>query len=92
MTLDEWRVSQKLTMDALGRRLGVAAETAGRYCNNKRIPARAVMARIVAATGGAVQPNDFYQLPQEARSATGETGKEDRLPPDTLVSSKGDPT
>jgi transcriptional regulator with XRE-family HTH domain len=38
-----------------------------RYCNGVRVPNRKLMARIVAATSGAVQPNDFYSLPIKPR-------------------------
>jgi transcriptional regulator with XRE-family HTH domain len=92
MTLDDWRQANALNYQQLADRLGVNHESASRYCKGRRIPAAAVMRRIVQATGGQVQPNDFYQLPQEARSAAGATGKDHRLSPDALVTSKGDPT
>lgn len=40
--------------------IGVSRVAVSRYRSGARIPARDVMSRIVDATGGAVQPNDFY--------------------------------
>ena len=61
--LGEWRRSAGLTLDAMGNRLGVGPETVRRYESGQRIPSRQHMARIYLATGGAVAPNDFYDLP-----------------------------
>ena len=42
--------------------LGVSAKTIQRYAAENRVPRGDVMALIVQATGGAVMPNDFYDV------------------------------
>lgn len=61
MTLDEFLSSSETTEAAFARRIGVAQQAVNRY-RRGRIPERAIMRRIVEATGGAVQPNDFYGI------------------------------
>lgn len=63
--LAEWRQAEGLTQSELADRLGI------KQCNVSQIersgatqvPSRAVMRRIWILTGGAVSPNDFYDLP-----------------------------
>ena len=43
--------------------LGVAQGQVSDWCSGRKIPSRENMQRIVAYTGGAVMPNDFYDLP-----------------------------
>lgn len=43
--------------------------TVARYLNGTRMPRKAEMALIHEATAGAVQPNDFYELPSYAHLA-----------------------
>jgi len=50
---------QRLTNGEFGRRINVAAETVRRYRAGERWPDREQMQSIVAATDGAVRPNDF---------------------------------
>lgn len=70
MTLKAYLSSQGLTYEAFADLIGVAnAATAWRYANGKRIPRPAVMRRIVEATGGAVQPADFYGQDAEDEAA-----------------------
>lgn len=40
-----------------------------RYARGEQIPSRDFMARIVEVTGGAVTPNDFYDLPGSGEAA-----------------------
>lgn len=68
--LEAWRRDQKMTLDQLGAALGVTPEAAGRYCRG-RIPRPAIMERVFAVTEGAVQPNDFYKLPEGANGGGG---------------------
>jgi hypothetical protein len=69
------RLSEYLDMTGegyatFGRRIGLAsAGNARRYASGERVPRRDVMQRIVVATGGAVQPNDFFPAAPEPRSA-----------------------
>lgn len=53
---------------AFAERIGKNQAAVSRYCNG-RIPDKETMKAIVAATGGAVTPNDFYGVaPQAAAS------------------------
>ena len=63
MTLDQWRREQNLNYQKTAERLAVAHEVARRYCKG-RVPAPAAVVRIYVVTGGAVEPNDFYDLPE----------------------------
>ena len=44
-------------------RIGVTRQALDRYRKGERIPKPAPMAKIYAATDGAVDPNSFYKLP-----------------------------
>lgn len=55
-----------LTVSDLASRLGVSYAAAYRYVSGARIPSAEMMTRLYEATGGAVTPNDFYNLPPEA--------------------------
>ncbi|WP_307136744.1 XRE family transcriptional regulator [Pseudoroseomonas cervicalis] len=62
MTLGEWLAANRETDAAFARRSGVAhKQLVGKYRRGLQIPSPLNMARIVAATGGQVTPNDFYQ-------------------------------
>ncbi|MCP4600500.1 MAG: helix-turn-helix transcriptional regulator [Proteobacteria bacterium] len=50
-------------------RFGVSVSYLSRLERGERIPGRDVMARIVHETGGAVQPNDFFDLPDQDTAA-----------------------
>lgn len=77
MRLDQFIASTGQTDTAFAVQIGVTSEAVRRYRNGTRIPDRAVMERIFAATDGAVQPNDFYPavaqsvLPAVAEAANG---------------------
>jgi transcriptional regulator with XRE-family HTH domain len=60
MTLDSWRIAQRLSFAELGRRLGCSRTQALRLCRGDRTPDRDMMRRIGTLTTGAVTPNDFY--------------------------------
>ncbi len=49
-----------LTLAQLAERVGVTKISLSRYERGERIPTREIMQKIVEATVGAVQPNDFY--------------------------------
>ena len=66
MKLSTYMKNRKLGAADLAREIGVSPQAVRRYCSGERIPAPEVMRRIVAATGGAVQPNDFYDVPPAA--------------------------
>ena len=51
---------EKISLAAFSRAINVSAASMYRYLAGDRIPHRAVMERIVQATHGQVQPNDFF--------------------------------
>ncbi len=53
-------------------RIGVTEQAVRHYLRGERIPAPEVMRRIVAATGGAVTPNDFYDVSAGGDATAGE--------------------
>jgi predicted transcriptional regulator len=63
MTLSEYLKSKESTQEAFASLIGVSQAAVDRYVKIKRIPRPEIMQRIVSATGGAVQPNDFHNLP-----------------------------
>ena len=63
MKLSEHMKANGLTLAAFAEMIGVSgAKAVHRYALGQRMPTPEVMRRIVAATDGAVQPNDFYDL------------------------------
>jgi len=67
MRLGDYLRQSGETASGFARRLGVKSPaTVGRYVRGQRLPAAAIMGRIVLATAGAVQPNDFYGGPDPA--------------------------
>ncbi len=58
-----WRRNQGLTQQQLADELGCIVTTVARYETGRRKPDDATMMGIFGLTGGAVQPNDFYELP-----------------------------
>ena len=62
MTLSQYLSRADDTVDGLARKVGVARWTIIRYAEKGRIPRPDVMARLVAATKGAVTPDDFYPI------------------------------
>ena len=63
MTLAQFLDQQNLTDTAFAAQIGVSSEAVRRYRIGARLPKRDLMARIVVATGGAVQPTDFFIAP-----------------------------
>lgn len=64
MKLSDFIDAQGLTASQFGVRIGVSRGAALRYATGARIPHPEIMARIYVVTGGAVTPNDFYDLPE----------------------------
>lgn len=58
--LAEYLAAHRTTQREFAGSVGVAVETVASWVSGARIPRRAQMARIVAVTGGAVRPGDFY--------------------------------
>ena len=63
MKLSEYMHVTGETPAGMARSLDTSWQTVKNYMTGNRIPEAAIMTRIVAATNGAVQPNDFYDLP-----------------------------
>ena len=61
--LRQWRTSQELSVDALAAMVPCTRQTWYAWERFATIPPEAMMRRIVEITAGAVQPNDFYDLP-----------------------------
>jgi len=68
MRLADYLTSRDLTLHRFAGLIGVSAETVRRYAlpegrAKSQVPRRPIMARIRAATGGLVGPQDFYDAP-----------------------------
>ncbi len=60
MTLDDWLIRTATKEDSFAASIGTSQAAVNRYRHHRRVPRPAVMARITAATGGAVTANDFH--------------------------------
>ena len=61
--LKAWRQEQGYSTTRLGALLGVGDATISRYERGRRLPEPAIMVKLYVLSRGAVQPNDFYDLP-----------------------------
>lgn len=68
MRLKDWRIANNVTLAQLADELNVAVSTIVRWENGERDPDRAAKERIFLATRGAVEPNDFYDMPRWRRA------------------------
>lgn len=87
MKLGPWRRENKLTIGQLAEKLARSDMTVSRYCNERRIPEAETMRRIYLVTQGAVEPNDFYDLPELAAAGNGQA----QLAPVELVAAGVEP-
>ncbi len=62
MKLQAYLVQKKEAPNAFAIRIGVPPHTVYRYLAG-RVPRPDIMCAVYKATGGKVQPNDFYELP-----------------------------
>lgn len=62
MKLAAWLEHTGTPDNVFARRIEVSKVTLYRFKTGLRVPDREAMARIVAATDGEVQPNDFYDV------------------------------
>lgn len=63
MKLTEYLDQQNITPSAFAKAIGVEASTVTRLASGETVPSPRVMRAIIAATGGLVTPNDFFNLP-----------------------------
>lgn len=69
MKLSQWLDSQRMLRVQFARNVGVHPITVTKWANGHMIPRPDLMAAIVAATDGAVQPNDFFAPPAPLSAA-----------------------
>lgn len=65
MELRQYLDDHEIPVSAFATAIGVSVQAVHRYLTGERIPKREVIERIARATGGKVQPNDFF-TPAEA--------------------------
>lgn len=65
MTLQQYVVENGIALFDLARRIGYTPAALSMVITGRRKPSWRLMAAIRRATGGAVQPNDFFPPPGE---------------------------
>jgi len=60
MRLRQYLSDKDITIPAFAAQIEVSVQSVHRYVNGERLPRPEVMERIKSATGGLVEPNDFY--------------------------------
>lgn|GEM_PF-1590663 len=84
MRFSEWLKQAEMKPKEAAARIGVLPTSLSRYLlapdhPNFRRPTNDVMAAIYELTGGAVQPNDFYELPEpDAADQLSQRGSRER--------------
>jgi hypothetical protein len=66
MKLADWLEAHSITDARFGEMIGAARQAVHRYRAGGRVPDKVMMSRIVKVTGGAVSPNDFYEVESSA--------------------------
>lgn len=66
MDIQTYLARKRLTQAWFAAHVGVSLQALYRYMHEARVPQPPVMRRIMAVTGGLVQPNDFY-TPERAQ-------------------------
>jgi len=80
MKLRDYMRREGMTAAEMAGLIGVSTAAVVRYRNGTRRPSPEVMRRIARVTGGAVLPNDFYDLPPTAEAAGSAEGCSHELP------------
>jgi transcriptional regulator with XRE-family HTH domain len=62
MRLDDYIEDEGLTYAQFANMCDISARALYRYAKHERVPREEVMRAIIHTTGGAVQPNDFFDL------------------------------
>lgn len=73
MTLKEFLNSKKISIEDFAQEMGLSYAAVRQYVNAGRVPTPKIMRKIINITGGAVQPNDFYEQPKQRNKAMGLT-------------------
>ena len=60
MKLSDYLEQHEISISAFAETIGTTHASVSRYASGDRCPNREAMRRIIEATGGKVQPNDFY--------------------------------
>lgn len=68
MKLASYLSTEGMTQALFAEAIGASQSDVARYANG-RIPRPETMAKIVVATSGKVQPNDFFDMPEPTASA-----------------------
>ncbi len=62
MTFNEWLESEKISIDAISKKLNFNTATCAKWKYGQAIPRKPDMLKIVKETNGKVTPNDFYGI------------------------------
>ncbi len=69
MRLTEYLNEKSMTLTAFAKVVGTYPQTIHKYVNGQRTPCADMMQRIAHATNGAVQPNDFFDIPDQSNTS-----------------------
>ncbi|MCA6305262.1 MAG: helix-turn-helix transcriptional regulator [Phenylobacterium sp.] len=72
MKLAVYLAQPGVSQTQIARRVGVSQAAISRYATGRRVPRPDVMARIRDATGGQVQPNDWFEAAEHQDTPTPE--------------------
>lgn len=73
MNLKEYREKTGMTQAAFAKQIGCSQHSVSRYEVGLSRPTPKVMSRIVTVTGGAVTPNDFYDVSDGQNAAANDS-------------------
>jgi len=71
MRLKDWRIKAGRTIASVAEELGVQSSTVVRWENGERDPDAVGKRKIFLMSGGAVSPDDFYDVPAWRRMLAG---------------------
>lgn len=75
MNLRTFLDQEKITLAGFAGEIKVSVAALHRYLGGERVPRSDVLERIANATGGAVQPNDFFAFSQSSVDADTQSGE-----------------
>lgn len=70
MKLKSYLKANRIPVPAFAESVGVNRQAIYSYLRDEKKPSEETMLNIVTVTGGAVMPNDFYNIDQEAADAS----------------------